>query len=122
MVVDTDEVVANEVVTNEVANEVVTNEVVAANIKNKNNRLYKFIRENGGLEKWTYRVLMQRNIPNDDERYMIEAELINQYDIKNCLNKNIPNNFKQYEKESNNHFWSLSNRNSLFWREKLSIL
>jgi hypothetical protein len=69
-----------------------------SNIKNKNNRLYKFIRENGGIEKWTYMVLMQRNIPNDDdERYIIEAELINQYDIKNCLNKNIPNNFKQYE-------------------------
>lgn len=67
------------------------------NIKNKDVPLYKFMRENGGLEKWTYRILMQRNIPDKDQRFMIEAELINQYDIKNCLNKNIPNNLKRYE-------------------------
>ncbi len=71
--------------------------------KEYNNKLYNYIRENGGWEEWKYEILDEIEVPfkKDPKRFVYEGEYTRKYDAINKLNSEIAGRTKkEYSKDN----------------------
>ena len=91
---------------------------------NNNSKLYKFIKENGGFDKFKIEPLEIFSCDNMQEAKQKEREYILSSDTKLLLNKNIPlRNYKEWRKDKSiyNNYMKNYMRNYIYKRNKIKL-